>query len=80
MLLNKSLEVKETDLVTDCDFMLAVQILDLGCKDTMILSVYISPIDSPYYRDKNSLCNNAVLGDVILNCQENHELSINYLW
>ena len=70
MLLKKPLSRWITDLNTGCDFVLAVRVHGGEFKDTILVCAYIPPVDSPYYRDKNVLCNITLLEDVLLDFQD----------
>ena len=58
------------ELITNCDNMIAFRLYSSTINETIIIAVYIPPVDSPYYDDKASVCNITLLEDMLISLQE----------
>ena len=59
-----------TELDTSCDNMIAFRFCSPVINESIFISAYIPPKDSPYYADKDTVCNLTLLEDLILSYQE----------
>ena len=75
ILAKKDFQRHITPLVTHCDTILAMKIDNSLLKETIVICAYIPPIDSPYYKDKNTSSNIALLEDIVMRFQERYPQS-----
>ena len=69
MLIKNCLANYITQLPTNHNNLLAARLYFAGFFDVILICVYIPPVDSPYYKDKDVKCNIQLLEDEILRLQ-----------
>ena len=70
ILVKKNFHYSVLQVPCNYDSMLALRIMNYALYDIVLLCVYIPPVDSPYYKDKDVKCNILLLEDEILKVQE----------